>query len=123
MSPLRGLLLLAAGFTGSVVQSTCGFGLGIVMMTVLPYLLPSYAQATALSSICSLAQASLVAWQDRVYLRWRIVLPPLLANVCASTAMILFAAGQSDEQLTRALGALLILLSLYFFFFNDRIQI
>lgn len=41
------LFVTAASFT----QRVTGFGFGIIVMTVLPYLLPSYGEATALSGL------------------------------------------------------------------------
>lgn len=39
------LLSIIAGF----IQRTTGFGFGIFIMTMLPFLMPSYAEATALT--------------------------------------------------------------------------
>lgn len=43
------IFLLAIG--ASFVQRTTGFGFGIFIMTLLPFLMPSYGEATALSTI------------------------------------------------------------------------
>ena len=52
------IILLAAG--ASFVQRTVGFGFGIFIMTALPYLMPSYGEAVALSGPLSLTSATVV---------------------------------------------------------------
>lgn len=47
MENLIYITLLAAG--ASFIQRTIGFGFGIFIMTALPFLMPSYAEAVTLS--------------------------------------------------------------------------
>ena len=46
------IALLAVG--ASFIQRTTGFGFGVFIMTALPFLMPSYGEATALSGILSI---------------------------------------------------------------------
>ena len=55
------IFLLAAG--ASFIQRTIGFGFGIFIMTVLPFLMPSYAEAVTLSGLLSLTSATVVMLQ------------------------------------------------------------
>lgn len=50
------LLTLGASF----VQRATGFGFGIFIMTLLPFLMPSYGEATALSGLLALTQTYFV---------------------------------------------------------------
>ena len=52
------IFLLAIG--ASFVQRTIGFGFGIFIMTALPFLMPSYAEAVTLSGLLSLTSATVV---------------------------------------------------------------
>ena len=72
------IFLLASG--ASFVQRSTGFGFGIFIMTALPFLMPSYGEATTLSGLLALttpltdcqseSQCSLeheVQWCLRIY--------------------------------------------------------
>lgn len=50
------LLTLGASF----VQRATGFGFGIFIMTILPFLMPSYGEATALSGLLAMTQTYFV---------------------------------------------------------------
>lgn len=48
------ILIFVMAFGAAFVQRVTGFGFGIFIMTVLPYLLPSYGEATTLSGMLSM---------------------------------------------------------------------
>ena len=77
------LILLAAG--ASFIQRTIGFGLGIFIMTALPFLMPSYAEAVTLSGLLSLTSATVVMLQYVRYVTWKRFLPILGAFIVFST--------------------------------------
>jgi len=54
------LFLLSIG--ASFVQRVCGFGFGVFIMTMLPFLCPSYGEATTLSGLLSAAQSFWMKW-------------------------------------------------------------
>ena len=45
------------------VQRVSGFGFGIFIMTVLPYLMPSYGEATALSGMLALVTSAIIVYK------------------------------------------------------------
>jgi uncharacterized membrane protein YfcA len=106
----------------SLVQTASGFGYGIIAMAVLPHMLP-YAQATALSSLASTVMSSTVAWQNRKYIRFKVMLPALVTNIIVSSLVITFFVGKVDSILQKMLGALLIALSFYFIFVSNKLKI
>lgn len=108
---------------GAVVQATTGFGFGILCMAIFPYILPSYLQSTAVSSVCAATMSSMVAIRYRKYIRLKIIWPILAGYSVASVWSIRFAKMQSDTVMVKFLGAVLILVSIYFFFFNDKIRV
>ena len=114
------ILLLAAG--ASFVQRTIGFGFGIFIMTALPFLMPSYAEAVTLSGLLSLTSATVVMIQYIKYVNWRRLLPILAAFAIFSTVAIYLLDRIEGPSMKIILGIMLICLSLYFSFFKNKIQ-
>ena len=52
MDNIMEIFLLTIG--ASFVQRTTGFGFGIFIMTMLPFLMPSYGEATTLSGLLAM---------------------------------------------------------------------
>ena len=114
------IILLAAG--ASFIQRTIGFGFGIFIMTALPFLMPSYAEAVTLSGLLSLTSATVVMLQYIKYVTWKRFLPIIVTFVVFSTAAIMLLDRIEGPTMRMILGLMLILLSLYFSFFKDRLQ-
>ena len=114
------IILLAAG--ASFVQRTTGFGFGIFIMTALPFLMPSYAEAVTLSGILSLTSSTVVMLKYLKYVSWKRILP-ILASFLVMSALAVFMLERIEGRTMRIiLGLILILLSLYFCFFKERLQ-
>ena len=114
------IFLLAIG--ASFVQRTIGFGFGIFIMSALPFLMPSYAEAVTLSGLLSLTSATIVMIQYIKYVTWKRLLPMIAAFVIFSTAAILLLDRIEGPTMRRILGSVLIFLSLYFSFFKEKLQ-
>ena len=114
------LILLAAG--ASFVQPTIGFGFGIFIMTVLPFLMPSYGEAVTLSGLLSLTSATVVMVKYLKYITWKRMLPIAAAFVIFSTIAIFLLDRIEGQAMRVILGIMLILISLYFSFFKDKLQ-
>lgn len=112
--------MLAAG--ASFIQRTIGFGFGIFIMTALPFLMPSYAEAVTLSGLLSLTSATIVMIQYVKYVTWKRLLPMVAAFVFLSTVAILMLDKIEGPAMRRILGAMLVILSLYFSFFKEKLQ-
>lgn len=112
------LLSIVASF----IQRTVGFGFGIFIMTLLPFLLPSYGEATALSGLLALTTSSVIVWQLRREVCWRRLWPILLTFIVVSAAAIFCLRRLDDHLLRRVLGVTLMLISLYFAFFSRRVK-
>lgn len=115
------LILLAFG--ASFVQRVTGFGFGVFIMTMLPYLTPSYGEATALSGLLAMINAVITGFQMRSYMDWKKMWMLLLIFVAVSTVSITAVSHFESHTLRRALGGFLILISIYFFFFSGKIHI
>lgn len=107
----------------SFIQRTTGFGFGIFIMTVLPYLLPSYGEATTLSGLLAMTTSLVVSFRMRRYLNWRHLLPILATFMVVSAAAIFCLKRMDDILLRRILGVVLIITSVWFAFFSERIRL
>lgn len=114
------ILLLSAG--ASFVQRTVGFGFGIFIMTALPFLMPSYGEAVTLSGILSLTSATVVMVKYIKYVNWRRLLPVFGAFVIMSTLAINLLDKIEGSAMRIILGIMLIVISLYFSFFKEKLQ-
>lgn len=114
------ILLLAAG--ASFIQRTIGFGFGIFIMTALPFFMPSYAEAVTLSGLLSLTSATVVMIKYIKFVNWRRLLPIMVAFAVLSTISICLLDKIEGPAMKIFLGIMLIILSLYFSFFKDKIQ-
>ena len=122
MSLSQVAIALLVAFISSLIQSSCGFGYGIVAVAMLPLVLP-YPQAVALSTMCAGTMSAIVAFRNRSKLRFDVMWPCALTSCIIVMAAVIFSVGKSNVVLTRALGTLLILLSLYFFFFSGKVRV
>lgn len=116
------LLLLLIGMGGAFVQRVSGFGLGIFVMMFLPYIMPTHTMAATVASIFSCVTSTYNAIRYRKSVRYRLALPMFLACMISSTIAVRFSTVVSGEIFRILLGAALILLSLYFIFFHQRVK-
>lgn len=115
------IFLLSA--CAAFVQRVSGFGFGIFIMMFLPYIMPSYNEAVALSGLLSGSTAFFILLRNFKNVRWGKIPVVLLFNAFISVFVVSFMATVSGEILCRCLGAVLILLSLYFLIFGGRVRL
>lgn len=92
-------------------------------MTLLPFLMPSYAEATTLSGLLALTTSAMITFRMRSYITWRRLLPILITFVIVSAIAICMLSRIHDHTLRKILGVVLIFTSIYFAFFKDRISL
>ena len=117
------VLLFAFALAASFLQRVSGFGFGILIMTFLPYIMPSYGEATALSGLLAMVTSGIVVFQKWRLIPWRKLLPILVTFMVVSWFAVLIVAHQPGNVIHRVLGVVLILASLWFFFFSDRVKL
>lgn len=115
------IALLAVG--ASFVERTTGFGFGILIMTVLPFLMPSYGEATTLSGLLALSTCLIICIRMRKHIVWKRLWPILITFIVISAGAIFMLKRLEVRSLWTSLGIVLILISLYFLFLGDRIRI
>ena len=102
------IFLLSIG--ASFIQRTTGFGFGIFIMTMLPFLMPSYGEATTLSGLLAITTSAAIVWRLRSYVTWQRLWPILLTFILVSTIAIFALTRIEDHILRRILGVALILI-------------
>ncbi|MCQ2147383.1 MAG: sulfite exporter TauE/SafE family protein [Bacteroidales bacterium] len=117
------ILLFLLCIISSFVFRTTGFGFGIVIMTVLPSLMPSYGEATALSGLLAMSMSVVVAFRTRKFVTWRRLLPMLVTFGIISAIAIFTLKRLDDVVLRKILGVILVLISIYFTFFSGKIHL
>ena len=115
------ILLLSIG--ASFVQRTTGFGFGIFIMTMLPFFLPTYGEATTLSGLLAITTSAVIVWRMRGYVTWKRLWPILLTFIVISTIAIFALTRIEDHILKRILGVALIVISIYFALFSQKIKL
>ena len=119
----EGILILILALCASFVQRTIGFGFGILMMTMLPLLMPSYGEATALSGILAMFTSAAATVSMHRFISWKRMLPVLGVFLIVSTGAIFLLHGINDRIIMIVLGIVLIITSLYFIMLSGRIHI
>ena len=105
------------------VQRTTGFGFGIFIMTVLPYLMPSYGEATTLSGLLASVTSLIITVKYRRVIAWRKLLPILAAFLLTSFLAVQMLTWMRGDTLKYVLGITLILSAVYFSFFADKMKV
>lgn len=123
MTPVATAIFLISCTAGAVVQTTTGFGFGILCMAIFPYILPSYLQATAVSSVCAATMSSMVAVRCRKHINFKLILPLFTGFSIASVWSIRCAKAQPEGLMVKLLGGVLILVSIYFIFFSGKFRL
>ena len=116
------LLVMAISLIGSSIQSSTGFGFGVFVMSVLPFFIP-YTEALVLTSLTALVSTTMLVYKHRIYIKFKIVIVPIIAFAVTSTFATVFLMKLSDSMMKQYLGVILILLSCYFLFFSKKIHI
>ena len=117
------IILLLFAFGASFTQRVTGFGFGIFIMTVLPHIMPSYGEATALSGLLAIVCVLVTAVRTAKYASWRKLWLILVTFLAVSFFAVKAVSLIDSTTLKHVLGVILIVVSLYFFFVSERIRV
>jgi len=123
MEPLNFLYVILVGFGAAFVQRVSGFGLGIFAMMFLPHFLPSNTAASTISCLFSCCTTTFNSLKYRKSIAFKTALPMLAAAMIPIVIAVIFSANVSADVFKILLGSVLVILSIYFLFFNKRIKI
>ena len=85
--------------------------------------MPTYGEATTLSGLLAITTSAAIVWRLRNYVTWQRLWPILLTFIIVSTIAIFALTRIEDHILRRILGVALILISIYFMLFSQRIKL
>lgn len=117
------LIVFLMAAVASLTQRVSGFGFGIVIMMVLPFIMPHYGEATALSGLLAIFAALIPAIRMFKQVSWKKLLPILITFSVTSFFAVLALKWIDGHIAKKALGGVMILISLYFFFFNGKFHL
>ena len=117
------IFIILVGFGAAFVQRVSGFGLGIFAMLFLPFLMQDTAAAASVSCLWSCVTSVYNAVKYWKNIRFRLLLPLICAAMVTIPIAVSLSKHLSGNIMTVVLGILLILLSLYFLFFSEKIKI
>lgn len=117
------IVIFVFSMLASFAQRVCGFGFGIIVMTVLPFLASSYGEATALSGLLASVTALIPAIGKFRHVVWKKILPILVVFILASFLAVDLVSVIDGYALKHVFGIALILVSLYFIFVSDRLRL
>lgn len=116
-------IIFVSSLAASFIQRVSGFGFGIFIMTILPLIMPSYGEATALSGLLALSNSFFITIRMWKQIPWRKLLPILITFTVVSFFAIRVVADVNSHTLKHSLGVILIVVSIYFFFISERIRV
>jgi len=116
------VILLIAG-AGGFIQRVTGFGFGIFVMLFLPHIMKTHTSAAAISTLVSCFISLYNAVLYRKNIPYKKIIPSILAALITIPIAVRFSVMISGDMFKKILGVVLIILSIYFVFFNNRIKI
>lgn len=117
------LYVILVGFGAAFVQRVSGFGLGIFAMMFLPHFLPSHTAAATISCLFSCYTTTVNSLKYRKNVSYKIAVPMLAAALISIPIAVYFSTKVEAHLFKILLGSVLIILSIYFLFFNKKIKI
>lgn len=116
------LILSLVAILAGLIQGVTGFGLGIVMMLVLPFMLP-LASSAALANCVGLPLCLMMFLRYRKEVRYRHLLLPSVFYLMGSSLAILLAP-LVDQQLLKIIFSLFLIgLAFYFVKFGSKVHL
>jgi len=116
------IYLILIGMGAGFVQRVSGFGLGIFVMLFLPHFMPHIA-AASISCLFSCGTSTYNAVKYKTDIPYKAVMPVMIAAMVAIPVAVYFSASVPGDIFKIGLGIVLILVSVYFLFFDKRFSI
>ncbi len=107
---------------GAFLQTNIGFGFPILAMIFLPYLFP-FASAVTLCQLIAIPSTIYLSIRYWKSIRWRILLPLLTVSLVTGAIITFYSFSMDQSLLKMILGIVLVVLSCFFIWFSNRIQV
>ena len=119
---MTSIFIAFVSLLGAGIQSTTGFGYAVLCMSLWTLVLPVKA-ASALQCISVFVMTLSITLKYRKHINIKLLVVPLCASLIGSTVGLAILMNNEETSLKRILGAALILLSIYFVKYQDKISI
>lgn len=116
------LIVALVSTMGGFIHGSTGFGYGIFVMIFFPNILP-YLTGVGLSSMISMFGQFGIVYKFRKHIRWKLIFLPIIFYLVTSAVCINLSMNMDTSFLKGYLGAFLVILAIYFMFFNGKIKI
>lgn len=116
------LIMIITVLCAAFLQSTIGFGFSIIAMLVMPRLFP-YSEAVTLCMSITVLNTTILSVRNRKHIKWRIALPLLIPSLIISAIFTIWSVKMETKVMDVILGITLILLSIYFCAFSNKIKV
>lgn len=110
-------------FCAAFIQRVSGFGFGIFIMTMLPFVMPTYGECTALSGLLASVTSIIIVARTWRHIHWPHLLPILVTFLVVSYFAVGVVSRVNDILLRRILGVVLIVTAAWFAFLKDRFRL
>jgi len=117
------VIIMLISVMGGFIQRVSGFGFGIFVMLFLPHIMSVHTEAAAISTLISCAMTTYNAVVYRKSIPFWKIIPLIVGALIMIPVAVHFSVLISGDFFKKLLGIVLILLSIYFLFFNNRIKI
>ena len=108
---------------GAFIQRVTGFGFGIFVMLFFPYIMKTPTSAAAVSTLVSCVVSVYNAIIYRKNVPYKKIIPLIVSALITIPISVYFSVLISGDFFKKALGIVLVGLSVYFIFFSNRIKI
>ena len=117
------IIVFALTAIGGFIQRVTGFGFGIFVMLFFPYIMTTHTSATAVSTLvsCIVSLFNIVIYRKNI--PYKKIVPLILSALITIPIAVRFSVIVSGMFFKTTLGIALIVLSIYFLFFNNRIRV
>jgi len=105
-----------------LINAVTGFGHGIISIMFFSFVMPAFS-AIALTNMLTVTMGAALVGFHVKHIQWRLLVMPVIFSLAAGFLCLHFGASLPETTIKRMLGAFLLLLSLYFVFFNSRVKI
>lgn len=116
------IFVFATVLAGALVQSSTGFGYAILVMALWPLAL-SVPDTTQLLMFGCMVTSGYIAFKYRKHINLKLVLIPLILGLAGNYIGLTILLGMDNMVAVRIIGVLLVLLSVYLYFFSGKVKI
>ncbi|MDA3811907.1 MAG: sulfite exporter TauE/SafE family protein [Spirochaetaceae bacterium] len=107
---------------GSFLQANIGFGFPVIAMIFLPMILP-FQTAVLVCQLIAFISVLILSIKYFTFIQWKLLLPLLIVSMIVTGVITITSFSFDSSILTISLAIMLVLLSVYFFIFSNRIKI